>query len=71
MSNKMGMPKPIKSIDTTSAIKAACAIVAVGIVAGATLVVGMDHIMKRIFVGEDWPAEEWSNDDWAEEELEG
>ena len=30
----------------------------------------MDRIMKKIFVNEDWPDEEWSNDDWAEEELE-
>jgi len=33
------------------------------------IVVGLDRVMKKIFVNEDWPAEEWSNDDWAEEEL--
>ena len=35
----------------------------------AILGVGMDRIMKKIFVNEDWPDEEWSTDDWAEEDL--
>lgn len=56
---------------TSAAAKAALAILGVGFVAGTTLVVGMDRIMKKIFVNEDWPDEEWSNDDWAEEDLEG
>lgn len=47
------------------------AILGVGFVAGTTLVIGMDRIMKKIFVNEDWPDEEWSSDDWAEEDLEG
>lgn len=55
---------------TSAAAKAALAILGVGFVAGTTLVIGMDRIMKKIFVNEDWPDEEWSNDDWAEEELE-
>lgn len=55
---------------TSAAAKAALAILGVGFVAGTTLVVGMDRIMKKIFVNEDWPDEEWSSDDWAEEDLE-
>ena len=60
-----------RNISTATAVKAACAIVGIGVVAGTTLVIGMDRLMRKIFVGEDWPAEEWSNDDWAEEDLEG
>lgn len=55
---------------TSTAAKAALAVLGVGFVAGTTLVIGMDRIMKKIFVNEDWPDEEWSSDDWAEEELE-
>jgi len=55
---------------TSTAAKAALAVIGVGFVAGVTLVVGMDRIMKKIFVNEDWPDEEWSSDDWAEEDLE-
>ena len=58
------------SRELPAAAKAALAILGVGFVAGTTLVIGMDRIMKKIFVNEDWPDEEWSNDDWAEEELE-
>lgn len=54
---------------TSTAAKAALAILGVGFVAGTTLVIGMDRIMKKIFVNEDWPDEEWSTDDWAEEDL--
>lgn len=61
--------KPKRS-GTSAAAKAALAIMGVGFVAGTTLVVGMDRIMKKIFVNEDWPDEEWSSDDWAEEDLE-
>lgn len=53
------------------AAKVAIAIMGIGIVAGTTLVVGMDRIMKKLFVNEDWPEEDWAGDDWAEEELEG
>ena len=56
---------------TSTAAKAALAILGVGFVAGTTLVIGMDRIMKKIFVNEDWPDEEWSSDVWAEEDLEG
>ena len=33
-------------------------------------VLGLNQVMKKIFVSEDWPDEDWSGDDWAEEELE-
>ena len=54
---------------TSGAAKAALTILGVGFVAGTTLVVGMDRLMKKIFVNEDWPEEEWSSDDYADEEL--
>lgn len=54
---------------TGAAAKAALAILGVGFVAGTTLVVGLDRVMKKIFVDEKWPDEEWSSDDWAEEDL--
>ncbi|MDD5923059.1 MAG: hypothetical protein PUC44_07815, partial [Eubacteriales bacterium] len=52
-----------------AAVKTAAVIVGVGLVAGVTLVLGMNQIMKSIFVHEEWPEEEWSSDDWAEEDL--
>ena len=54
----------------SAAAKVAVAILGVGIVAGTTLVIGMDRIMRKIFVNESWPDTEWTEDDWAEEELE-
>lgn len=54
---------------TSAAAKAALGILGVGLVAGSALVVGADRVMKKIFVNEDWPEEEWSSDDYAEEEL--
>ena len=60
----------MRSNGTSAAAKAALAILGIGFVAGTTLVVGMDRVMKKIFVNEDWPDEEWSSDDWAEEDLE-
>ena len=42
----------------------------IGIVTGTTLVIGLDRVMKKIFVDEDWPSQEWTNDNWAEEDLE-
>ena len=54
----------------STAAKVAIAVLGVGFVTGMTLVIGMDQVMKRIFVNEEWPNEEWSGDDWAEEELE-
>ncbi len=53
-----------------AAIKVALAVIGIGVAAGATLVVGMDQIMKRIFVSDSWPDKEWSNNEWAQEELE-
>ena len=52
------------------AVKVALAVLGVGVAAGATLVIGMDQIMKRIFVNDSWPNGEWENNDWAGEELE-
>ena len=54
----------------SAAMKTAMAIIGVGLVTGTTLVIGMDQIMKRLFVNDEWPESEWSSDDWAEEELE-
>lgn len=59
-----------KESELSAALKVAMAIVGVGVVAGTTLVIGLDQIMKRIFVNESWPEEEWSDDDWAGEDLE-
>ena len=53
-----------------AAIKVALAVLGIGVAAGATLVVGMDQIMKRIFVSDSWPQKEWSNNEWAQEDLE-
>ena len=61
MTRESGMP---------AALKAAMAIIGVGLVTGTTLVIGLDQIMKRLFVNDEWPESEWSSDDWAEEELE-
>ncbi|MGN0732641.1 MAG: hypothetical protein ACI4LC_00520 [Emergencia sp.] len=58
-----------KTTGTSAAAKAALAILGVGFVAGTTLVVGLDRVMKKVFVDEKWPDEEWSADDWAEEDL--
>ena len=55
--------------NASAAAKAALGILGIGMVAGTALVVGMDRVMKKIFVNEDWPEEEWSADDYAEEEL--
>ena len=55
--------------NASAAAKAALGILGIGMVAGTALVVGMDRVMKSIFVNEDWPEEEWSADDYAEEEL--
>lgn len=64
------MSKVKKNENNHTAVKVVLAVVGIGLIAGTTLVLGMDRIMKTIFVNEDWPAEEWSNDDWAEEDLE-
>ena len=64
--NKGDMPR---KNGASAAAKAALGILGIGMVAGTALVVGMDRVMKKIFVNEDWPEEEWSADDYAEEEL--
>ena len=58
-----------KSSKAKKALKTSLFVLGFGAAAGATIVVGLDRVMKKIFVNEDWPAEEWSNDDWAEGEL--
>lgn len=55
----------------SGAAKAALAILGIGFVAGTTLVIGMDRIMKKIFINEEWPDEEWSGEDWTDEDLQG
>ena len=59
-----------RKLGMSDALKVAVAMLGVGITAGTVLVVGMNQLMKRIFVSDAWPEEEWSNNDWAEEELE-
>lgn len=59
-----------KALGTSAAVKVAFAILGIGVTAGMALVIGMDQLMKRIFVNDAWPEEEWSNNDWAEEDLE-
>lgn len=49
--------------------KISLAIIGVGFIAGTTVVIGMEKIMKKIFINEDWPEEEWSNDNWTDEDL--
>ena len=56
--------------NTSAALRAALAILGIGVAAGATLVLGMDQIMKRIFVSEPWPNAELEKNDWAGEDLE-
>ncbi|MBQ1407722.1 MAG: hypothetical protein IIY88_06270 [Eubacterium sp.] len=58
-----------KESPASAALKAAVVIIGVGVVTGITLVIGMNKIMKDIFVNEEWPGEEWSSDDWAGEDL--
>lgn len=57
--------------ETKKALKAALAILGIGITAGTTIVIGMDKVMQKIFVDEKWPENDWTNNDWAEEELDG
>ena len=65
----MAKKKEPKTYGPSAAAKAALGILGVGMVAGTALVVGVDRVMKKIFVNEDWPEEEWSADDYAEEDL--
>ncbi|MBO4235283.1 MAG: hypothetical protein J5928_02400 [Firmicutes bacterium] len=59
-----------RQISTSDAVKVAFAIMGVGIAMGTALIISMDQLMKRIFVSDSWPEEEWSNNDWAGEDLE-
>ncbi|KGF08633.1 hypothetical protein HMPREF1635_06925 [Clostridiales bacterium S5-A14a] len=68
------MSKESKKIQTNNSFskvaKVSLAILGVGFVASTALVIGMDRIMKKIFINEDWPEEEWSGEDWTDEDLE-
>lgn len=59
----------MSEVERKKALKAALAILGIGITAGTTLVIGMDRVMKKIFVDEKWPENDWTDNDWAEEEL--
>ncbi len=50
-------------------LKVVLAILGIGFLAGTTLVLVVDRIMKKIFVNVEWPEEEWSNQEWSEEEF--
>lgn len=58
-----------RDLKISDALKVAGVIVGVGLAAGTALVLGLNKLMKDVFVSEDWPDEEWSSDDWADEEL--
>lgn len=53
----------------SKAAKVSLAIIGIGFVTGTTIVIGIDKIMKKIFINEEWPDEDWTNDDWAGEEI--
>ncbi len=68
------MSKKVKNAESKNSFskvaKVALGILGVGFVAGTALVIGMDRIMKKIFINEEWPEEEWSGEDWTDEDLE-
>lgn len=49
--------------------KIALAILGVGFVTGTTVVLGMNHLMKKIFVNEEWPEEEWTTEGINEDDI--
>jgi len=59
-----------RNVGASDVAKVTFAILGIGIAMGTALVIGMDQLMKRIFVSDSWPEEEWSNNDWAGEDLE-
>lgn len=69
MAKKVNKAEMDRKNNVSAAAKAALGILGIGMVAGTALVIGTDRVMKKIFVNEDWPEEEWSSDDYAEEEL--
>ena len=69
MAKKVNKAEMDRKNSVSAAAKAALGILGIGMVAGTALVIGTDRVMKKIFVNEDWPEEEWSSDDYAEEEL--
>jgi len=62
MNNKFRLSE--QPANTSTALKAAAAIIGIGLAAGFALVIGVNKIMKDLFVNE-----EWSSDDWADEDL--
>ena len=54
---------------SSAAAKIALAAIGISVVAGTAIIVGVDRVIKKIFVNEELPDEEWSSDDWADEEL--
>ena len=59
-----------REVGMSDAVKVAFAILGIGVTTGMALVFAMDQLMKKIFVSDSWPEEEWSNNDWAGEDLE-
>ena len=53
----------------STASKIALTVISASFVVGVATVIGLDQIVRRIFVNDVWPDEEWSSDDWADEDL--
>lgn len=53
----------------STASKVALVVIGASFLVGTATVIGLDQIVKRVFVNDEWPDEEWSSDDWADEEL--
>lgn len=58
-----------KKNNSKKAGKIALAILGVGFVTGTTVVVGMNHLMKKIFVNEEWPQDEWTTEGINEDDI--
>ena len=71
MRNKLGPNKATtgRGLSIGRAGKTAIAILGIGFITGTAVVIGLDKIMKKIFVNEEWPEEEWSNEDWSDADL--
>ncbi len=67
---KMKTPKakPQKK-GMSTASKIALTVIGASFVVGVATVIGLDQIVRRVFVNDVWPDEEWSSDDWADEDL--
>ena len=53
----------------STASKIALTVIGASFVVGVATVIGLDQIVRRVFVNDVWPDEEWSSDDWADEDL--